>query len=363
VKVLALVTEAYGGHGGIAQAARDMIAAIAAQTSVTHVDVLPRHAAKRPDGIPANVHQLAPVPGRIRYGLRAVTLAWRRRPDIIFCTHLFMAPLALWAARLAAARLVVQLHGIEIWRSPKPLQRRALEAADMLLCVSRDTRARALAWADLPPERAFVLNNTVAPDFTPGDRAQARAKFGLGDERVLLTVGRLNPGERYKGYDRVIGALNALKASADQPLLYILAGEGDDLERLQQIAQAAGVSEQVRFLGKVPPVDLPDLYRAADFFVLPSTGEGFGIVFLEAMACGTPALGLAAGGAPDALGDGELGYMVSPEVDFTVALQAALDASKPGSRALAHSVQSRFSNNVFQQQLAAALNSLHPANA
>jgi phosphatidyl-myo-inositol dimannoside synthase len=259
-----------------------------------------------------------------------------------------MAPLAALLARLTGARLFVQLHGIEGWSAPNAATRRAVAAADLVLCVSRDTRAKLLTWSKLAPERAVVLANTVGGAFTPGDRATGRSRWGLSKEPVILTVGRLDSREGYKGQDRVIAALAILKASGLTPV-YLIAGDGDDRPRLETAARVGGVADQVRFLGQVKDTDLPDLYRAANLFVLPSTGEGFGIVYLEAMACGTAALGLRAGGAPDALCDGELGTMVE-EADLADAIRAQLKA-KPRAD-LADEVLRRFGPDAFRTRLA-----------
>ena len=116
--------------------------------------------------------------------------------------------------------------------------------------------------------------------------------------------------ERYKGHDRVIQALPQLVA-AGHDVIYVVVGEGDDVGRLEALAVETGVADRVRFVGAVNRETLVDVYRAADLFVMPSTGEGFGIAFLEAMACGTPAVGLAIAGANDALADGELGAAVA----------------------------------------------------
>jgi phosphatidylinositol alpha-1,6-mannosyltransferase len=265
-----------------------------------------------------------------------------------------MAPLAALAARQASATLVVQLHGIEIWPEPTPAQRRALEAADLLLCVSRDTRARALTHCDLPPERAVVVNNTVDPRFKPGDRGAARSRFGLRDEFVLLIVGRLDARERYKGHNRVLAALASLTHPEGRPVVFLIAGGGDDRGRLEAEAAVQGVTDRVRFLGHISGADLPDLYRAADLFVLPSTGEGFGIAFLEAMACGTPAMGLAQGGAPDALADGALGWCGGEE-EFPGALREALARKPPGvdeAEALSHNTRQRFGQAALLKRVA-----------
>ena len=108
---------------------------------------------------------------------------------------------------------------------------------------------------------------------------------------MLLTVGRMDSRERYKGHDLVIAALPALVAKGHD-VAYVIIGDGDDRARLENLARDTGMSERVHFLGAVEPERLVEAYRMADLFVMPSTGEGFGIAFLEAMACGTPALGL-----------------------------------------------------------------------
>lgn len=353
-RVLALVTEAYGGRGGIAQAARDMIDALAAMETVDTIEVLPRHAVEVPTGLPRKVHQRPPMPGRIGYVGRALA-AIHKRPELVYCNHLYMAPLAVLAARQAKAKCVIQLHGIEIWEAPSWAQRKALEAADLVFCVSRDTRARTLTHCDLAPERAVVLNNTVDPRFTLGDRDAAREKFGLGEEFALLIVGRIDQRERYKGHDRVIAALPRLLHPEGRRVVFLIAGDGDDRPRLETEASTAGVSDRVRFLGQVPAADLPDLYRAADLFVLPSIGEGFGIVFLEAMACGTPALALAVGGASDALCDGALGTLVGSPERLPDMLQAITSIQRPNAATLSNATISRFGLTAFRQRLADAL--------
>jgi phosphatidyl-myo-inositol dimannoside synthase len=349
-KGLALVTDAYGGQGGIAQAARDLIGALASQECICSIRVLPRQSNKQVDGIPPKVFQAKPSVDRMLYAARAILEAVRSRPDFIFCNHLYMAPLAALAARLCGSRLLIQLHGIEIWEPPTTVRRAALEAADLVVCVSRDTRARALTHCDLTPERAVVINNTFDPQFKPGDRAEAREKFGLGDEFVLLIVGRLASSERYKGHDKIIEAMPQLVGAHGREVVFLVAGTGDDLVPLEALAASKGVSHRVRFLGHVPWANLPDLYRSADLFVLPSSGEGFGIVFLEAMASGTPAIGLAVGGARDALGDSELGYCVNAHA-FANALHQAINTSKINPRDMHEDIVRRFGKSVFQSNI------------
>jgi phosphatidylinositol alpha-1,6-mannosyltransferase len=350
--VLALVTDAFGGKGGIAQYNRDLLSAWVAAASVV---VLPRGGGAAGRDTVSGLRQLPPVGSRLAYALHSIWHAWRLRPDVVFCGHLYMVPLALATARVSGARLVLQVHGIDAWTNPGRLPRWAAERADLVLSVSRYTRAMMLTWAAIAPYRVKVLPNTVASRFIPADRAAAREVFGLGQERVILSVGRLDARERYKGQDRVIAALpDLLRAYPDT--VYCIAGEGDDRARLERLVHERGLHDVVRFLGSVPDADLPDLYRAADLFALPSTGEGFGIVFLEAMACGTPALGLAEAGAVDALADGQLGRACRPE-ELIEALREALTSDVAPERAdvthgnvegLAAAVRQFFGVDVFR---------------
>jgi phosphatidylinositol alpha-1,6-mannosyltransferase len=353
--MLALVTEAFGGRGGIAQYNRDLFGALAAAEAVSSITVLPRLA---PDPVvaPAGIRQDPPRLGRVHYAVAALRAALATRPDFIFCGHLYMAPLCALIARLTHAKLIVQMHGIEAWPRPSRVQRRAVEAADLVLCVSRFTRACVLGWAAMAPERLAVLPNTVGAAFTPGDRSARRAAWGLEHKRVLLTVGRMDSRERYKGHERVFNALPELIA-AGHDVVYLVVGEGDDSERLEARAGELRLTDRVRFMG---PVDLPELietYRAADLFVMPSTGEGFGIAFLEAMASGTPALGLAVAGANDALADGELGVLVA-ESELSDAVTRMLTCVTPEPEALVAGVRARFGSDAFAAHAYAVLDQL-----
>lgn len=352
MRALALVTDAFGGFGGIARYNQEFITALAAAPGVREVHVLPRIG--RAEGpLPEKVRQEPPIRSRLRYALAALRIALSQPVDLIFCGHLYHTPLAALLARLTRARFVCQTHGVEVIERPPPHQRVSVEQADMVLCVSRDTRAKVLRWADIAPERAIVLPNTVDDAFRLGDRSRMRRGLGLGPQKVLLSVSRLDARQRHKGQDRVILALpSLLRGGLD--VVYLIAGDGDDRARLERLAREQRVEDRVRFLGRVRQEDLPDLYRAADLFVLPSTGEGFGIVFLEAMACGTPTLGLAAGGAGDALGEGGPGRAVT-EAQLPSAIHTALSDLAVDHAYLGEAIRERFGRARFRDRVAQLL--------
>ena len=355
VRVLALVTEAFGGHGGIAQYNRDFLSALARCDRVGDVIVLPRRTATSVSTLPPGVRQLRPVESKLGYSLSTLWTAMTHQPiEFVFCGHLNMAPLAAGICRVLNVPLWLQVHGIEVfWREPSALKRRSVQSARIVTAVSRHTRRRLLHWVGIDPARVKVLPNTVNPQYQPGPKpAYLLDRHAAGGKKVLLTVSRLDSRERYKGHDRVIRTLpRVLQQHPDT--IYLIVGDGDDRPRLESLAVECGVAKNVQFAGLVPPEELPHYFRLADVFVLPSTGEGFGIVFLEAMATGVRVIGGSQDGSRDALCDGALGTLVDPEnaEELTSAILAALDdPARTGDRT------GRFKPDLFTDHLNALLN-------
>jgi len=158
--------------------------------------------------------------------------------------------------------------------------------------------------------------------FRPVDPRPLRRRLGLEGRRIILSAGRL---VRRKGVDTLLRACARLPHALPPPAL-VVAGDGPDRPRLEALAR--GLQLPVRFLGRVPDAELPALYSAADLFVLAAREEpdgdveGFGLVLLEAAACGTPAVACRSGGVPDAVDDGVSGLLVRP--DDPAALAAGL---------------------------------------
>ncbi len=222
-------------------------------------------------------------------------------------------------------RIFLAAHGRELLlepltRSPKAqkaydgLRRKMVQRADHLFPVSRYT-AGLLEDLGADPQRITVVGNGTDPKrFVPMDVSAARASLGLDQARVILTVGRLTPR---KGIDTVIRALPSVLTEVPNAV-YMVVGEGEDRGRLEALATEMGVADHVLFEGPVPFAQLPLTYNLCDVFVTPSRSappsvEGFGIVFLEANACGKPVIGARSGGIPDAIVDGETGLLVEPD--------------------------------------------------
>jgi phosphatidylinositol alpha-1,6-mannosyltransferase len=325
MRILSLVTDGFGAGGGIARYNCDLMTAFSQSASVEEVVVLPRFASAAAE-TPAKVQQLGASANKGVWGTRALSHAAKQRFDIVFCGHLYAITLARLAARLTQAELWVQVHGIESWQSPGRFHRSALCQAKLVTSVSRFTRHKLLSWSKLPPQRVRVLPNTVGSNYFPREkRRDLIAKYSLDGKRVILTVGRLRSSERYKGHDRIIDALPEVITQVPH-IVYLIAGSGDDQKRLQQLALGKGVADRVVFTGHVSADQLPDYFALADVFAMPSTGEGFGIVFLEAAACGLPVIGGHSDGSVDALAEGRIGRLINPESreDIAAALTDAL---------------------------------------
>jgi phosphatidylinositol alpha-1,6-mannosyltransferase len=196
------------------------------------------------------------------------------------------------------------------------MQRQVARGAAGALVIS-DYTGRQVAQRGVPPARIAKILAGVNPEelvVDPEQVAQGREWLGLKEgEKVLLTVGRL---VWRKGHAQVLKALPEV-ARRVGPLRYVIAGSGPEYETLAR--QEFGEDFQVTLLGNLPDSGLPSLYALADVFVMPSRDlpgepiEGFGLVYLEANLCGTPAIGGNTGGTADAILDGETGLLVNPE--------------------------------------------------
>lgn len=284
-----------------------------------------------------------------------------RRPDLVVAAHLHFAPVARLVKRALGIPYWVVAYGMEAWDVTRPALRRALRDADLVVSISGHTRDRLLREHPLDPGRVVVLPCTVDPArFRLGSKPlPLLRRHGLTpDQPVILTVARLAGVERYKGYDRVLEALPMIRQAVPD-VRYVLVGKGDDRPRIERRVRALGLEGCVTMAGFVPDAELQGYYNLCDVFAMPSTREGFGIVYLEALACGKPTLGGNRDGARDALLGGELGVLVDPDdvPDLARTLVAMLRGTHPhpllhDPAALRRRVVEEFGFASYQRRLA-----------
>jgi glycosyltransferase involved in cell wall biosynthesis len=325
MKILLLCTDAYGGHGGIALFNRELLSALAAMPDCEEVVVVPRIIVHAQESIPANVTFVADAArGRLSYLGAVMRVITQHRFDLVICGHVNLLPLA----RLTRQRPLLITHGIEAWKPLRdPFSNKLIHEVRGLVSVSALTRDRFVSWSHFRG-RTFVLPNAVhAADY--GVRPKSAAlieRFGIAGKRVILTLGRIVAAERYKGFDEVLDVLPSLAPD----VVYVIAGRGSDVDRLARKAVRLGVSDRVVFTGFIDESEKADLYNLADVYAMPSRGEGFGFVFLEAMACGVPVIGSKHDGGREALRSGTLGTLVDPAnlADIRSALEEALEVTE-----------------------------------
>jgi phosphatidylinositol alpha-1,6-mannosyltransferase len=249
------------------------------------------------------------------------------------------------------ASYLLYLYGIECWRPLRGIRRRALTGATVRLCCSGHTLAELRRSNPGLPEAA-VVPLALPPPAPAG--ALDEAMVARAGEGFLLIVGRMAPGERYKGHEALLGALSRL--AADHPgIRLVVTGGGEDRPRLEAVAAGLGVGERVLFTGFVSAATLDRLYARCVAFVMPSAGEGFGLVYLEAMRAGKPCVALAGGAAAEIVLDGVTGSLVEPGVEPLTAALAELLAEPRRARAMGSAGRARWEREFGAEAFAARL--------
>jgi glycosyltransferase involved in cell wall biosynthesis len=315
--------------GGIQAFSRYLIDAVRAGASSKYFRALIKN--DLPDDIPDkralhsfNAYGNWPLRLRsARFALGCMRHAWRERPGLIVSTHLNFGPLAMVARRSIGAPYILVAHGIDAWGITNDSRKRALRKADLTLAVSNYTRDRLIQEVGLDEARVKILPNTFAAErFAIAPKPpQLLRRYGLRpDTPVILTVCRLADTECYKGYDQIIKAMPEILRVVPNAR-YLLVGKGPDRPRIEKLIAEAGVYDAVILAGFVPDEELAEHYNLCDIFAMPSRAEGFGIVYLEALACGKPVLAGNKDGSRDALGGGELGLLVDPDDTAEIAAE------------------------------------------
>jgi glycosyltransferase involved in cell wall biosynthesis len=211
-------------------------------------------------------------------------------------------------------KYIVLTHGIDVWKIKKRLRIIALRKAHFIITVSKFTAGKIIGQIPEAKNKIIIVHDTVDGNiFYPMPKDEALIeRYKLKEKKVILTVCRLNPEERRKGYDKVIEAMPEILKEI-QNAVYLLVGQGNDLSRLKEKVEKMGLSDKVLFTEFIPAEELPKLYNLCDVFVMPSKKEGFGIVYIEALACGKPVIVSSKDAGKEVIMDGSLGGIVNPD--------------------------------------------------
>jgi phosphatidyl-myo-inositol dimannoside synthase len=265
------------------------------------------------------------------FGLKAL---WNSiNADVLIITHLNLSLFALLAKLInPRVKIIIQLHGIEAWANLSGVQERLLMQATKILAVSNFTYQSVLTRYSNLQSKLQVLSNSLDPINTFEQSKSQSSDFRKAlnidsDKKLIITIGRLLSSEAYKGYDKTIEALAKLN---NKDFVFHIIGKYEQTEytRVNALIEKYNLGNQVKLIGFVKDEELNLYYNAADLFVMPSKGEGFGLVFIDAMANGLRVIGGNVDGSVDAISAFDDCYLINPDDTLELANTIELALSK-----------------------------------
>lgn len=240
-----------------------------------------------------------------------------KKSNVIIIAHLNLAPIALIIKFFRPKqKMVLIAHGIDVWNQTNYFKVKFLNKVDKIWAVSNYTKSKIVAQYNISNDKIEIFPNTLDPFFDANSESievsELKKRYDINEnKKIILTLCRISAHEGYKGYDRVVEALAQIDSSN---IIYLIAGKYDLVEkrRIEVLAKKMKVDNCIRFTSFIDEKEIVAHYKLANLFIMPSFNEGFGIVFLEAMACGIPVIAGNIDGSVDALKNGELGSLINP---------------------------------------------------
>ncbi len=299
----------------------------------------------------------------------AVIALWRAvffKPDLIVCGHINFSPLCYLMSILFKKKFIVLTHGIDVWNLKSNLKTKTFKRAHLITTVSSFTRNKIVKQVPEVKNRVCILPNSINSSvFIPGPKPEyllKRHKIN-NQNKVILTVARLQKTEGPKGYYKVLDVLPEILKEHPE-VRYVLVGSGDDLDNIRNYVKEKNIEDAVILAGHTPDHELPDYYNLSDVFIMPSKKEGFGIVFLEALACGKPVICGNQDGSVDAVLNGETGILVDPDSNEEIkqAIEGVLELSDDTRHSMGEHLRERviaeFGSKRFNERMEKCLRAL-----
>lgn len=301
---------------------------------------------------------------KIQFALKSIQAGVKS--DIVLLSHINLLSVGYCIKLLSPkTKLILFAHGVEIWQPLSYLKKIMISKCDQIFSVSNFTNDKIRQLGYNSKSQSIVLNNCLDPFLEKENNNiksdELLSKYGLTNKDfVLLTLTRLSSDEKYKGYDKVLKCLQSL--IVEYPgLRYLIIGKYDAEEKLRmdKLIDSMKLNHVVIFSGYIPDEELSIHYQLADLYIMPSLGEGFGLVFIEAMYYNLPVIAGNKDGSVDALLNGQLGLLVNPdkEEEIATAIRKVIDnksAFKPNRDLL----MKNFSYSTYKEKINNALNNL-----
>lgn len=268
---------------------------------------------------------------KLSFVFRVIWQFFRFRPDIVFCGHLNLSPVCLVLKLIFGTPYTLALYGIEIIEIHGWIKRRAVIESERIITISEYSRELILKQYPELKEQIFMLLSAVDGSiFDIKKKNQSLLeKFGIDGRPIILSLARLSTPE-HKGQDRVLASLPYILEKIPNAI-YLIVGGGADQRVDAILNKHPDLVNNVIFAGPASNEERVDYYNLGDVYALPSKFEGFGIVFIESLACGVPVVASDAYGCREGLLNGELGLLVPPDDLKAIAnaIVSVLDGKAP----------------------------------
>lgn len=321
-KILFLTLETFSGTGGIQKMNRTLSYTLSQLGKKNHWDVTvyasnDEQADLLPKYLPA-ANFKAFKKNKLNYIWHSLKAGMNS--DLIILSHVHLSSIGCLIRLLnPACKIWLITHGVEVWRPLKLWKKAIWGIADQIICVSNFTKRKIVEMHPVDPNRCVVLNHaldpfTKLPDFFVKPAHLLKSYDLLAHDKVILSLSRITSTEKFKGYEQTIKAVSRIKESFPN-VKYILAGpyEENEKTRILQLIKDEQLESNFILTGYLEETALADYFLMADLFVMPSKKEGFGIVFIEAMAFGLPVICGNADGSVDAIRNKEMGTAIDPD--------------------------------------------------
>nr|WP_121270607.1 glycosyltransferase family 4 protein [Pedobacter schmidteae] len=255
---------------------------------------------------------------KVRFTLQSIWCA--RNADVLILGHVNLSMIGEVLSWInPGCKIWLIAHGIEVWRPLQGSKKSIWKIANQIICVSNFTKKQVVELHHASPVRCIVLNNILDPFIKLPEKFEKPAhllkRYALTtSQKVVFSLTRMSAAEKFKGYEQVISAISRIKPGLTD-IRYLLAGPCDMAEkrRIEQFVARHGLSSNVILTDYIEASELADHFLLADLFVLPSKKEGFGIVFIEAMASGLPVICGHSDGSTDAVRHSGMGTTIDPD--------------------------------------------------
>ena len=292
---LILLTDGYGGRGGIAQYNRHLIVALSEIKKIKQINVLQRKVIYKLEKIPKKVKLIKDISNsKFKFFIKIINfLFFKENYDAVFCCHIHLLPFAWVLSKKNRCPLILNIYGEEAWNPTRhKISNFLCSKIDYLCTIRHYTAKKFIGWSKIRISKYFYVPNCIDEKKFQfrGKNGKIIKKYNLKKKKIIISCGRMDIEDKFKGIDEILEILSELSKN-NKDLIYLIIGDGDDKKRLEDKAKNLKVSHLVMFLGNLNEKDKIDLFKIGHVMSMPGSRKGFDrypyrFVNLEGLAAG-----------------------------------------------------------------------------